>query len=219
MKSSIGDAQYDDERLIRLIAQSREDALAQLYDRYSYLVFSIALAIVDDRSTAEEITLDVFVRVWQKSRSYRADRAKVRTWLTHIARHHAIDVLRRQSTKLDSYTISWDGVSSSATLSAQDPQELTELSQRREHVRAAISRLPEDQKQALALAYYGGLTQLEIAEALKQPLGTIKTRLRLAMQKLCDLLQDEQELVDTSIEAMPAYSMNRDDSYIRNKNV
>ena len=212
MKSSIDDAQYDDERLISLIAQSREDALSQLYDRYSYLVFSIALAIVDDRSTAEEITLDVFVRVWQKSGSYRADRAKVRTWLTHIARHHAIDVLRRQSTKLDSYTISWDGVSSSATLSAQDPQELTELSQRREHVRAAISRLPEDQKQALALAYYGGLTQLEIAEALKQPLGTIKTRLRLAMQKLCDLLQDEQELVDTSIEAVPAYSMNRDDS-------
>ncbi|HZM20452.1 MAG TPA: sigma-70 family RNA polymerase sigma factor [Anaerolineales bacterium] len=212
MKSSIDDAQYDDERLISLIAQSREDALSQLYDRYSYLVFSIAVAIVDDRSTAEEITLDVFVRVWQKSGSYRADRAKVRTWLTHIARHHAIDVLRRQSTKLDSYTISWDGVSSSATLSAQDPQELTELSQRREHVRAAISRLPEDQKQALALAYYGGLTQLEIAEALKQPLGTIKTRLRLAMQKLCDLLQDEQELVDTSIEAMPAYSMNRDDS-------
>jgi len=212
MKSSIDDAQYDDERLISLIAQSREDALSQLYDRYSYLVFSIAVAIVDDRSTAEEITLDVFVRVWQKSGSYRADRAKVRTWLTHIARHHAIDVLRRQSTKLDSYTISWDGVSSSATLSAQDPQELTELSQRREHVRAAISRLPEDQKQALALAYYGGLTQLEIAEALKQPLGTIKTRLRLAMQKLCDLLQDEQELVDTSIEAVPAYSMNRDDS-------
>jgi|RhiMetdeSRZDD1v2_1073273.scaffolds.fasta_scaffold668853_2 RNA polymerase sigma-70 factor, ECF subfamily len=212
MKSSIDDAQYDDERLISLIAQSREDALSQLYDRYSYLVFSIAVAIVDDRSTAEEITLDVFVRVWQKSGSYRADRAKVRTWLTHIARHHAIDVLRRQSTKLDSYTISWDGVSSSATLSAQDPQELTELSQRREHVRAAISRLPEDQKQALALAYYGGLTQLEIAEALKQPLGTIKTRLRLAMQKLCDLLQDEQELIDTSIEAVPAYSMNRDDS-------
>ena len=212
MKSSIDDAQYDDERLISLIAQSREDALSQLYDRYSYLVFSIAVAIVDDRSTAEEITLDVFVRVWQKSGSYRADRAKVRTWLTHIARHHAIDVLRRQSTKLDSYTISWDGVSSSATLSAQDPQELTELSQRREHVRAAISRLPEDQKQALALAYYGGLTQLEIAEALKQPLGTIKTRLRLAMQKLCDLLQDEQDLADTSIEAMPAYSMSRDDS-------
>lgn len=212
MNSSIDDAQYDDERLIRLIAQSREDALAQLYDRYSYLVFSIALAIVDDRSTAEEITLDVFVRVWQKSGSYRADRAKVRTWLTHIARHHAIDVLRRRSTKLESYTISWDGVSSSAALSAQDPQELSELSQRREHVRAAISRLPEDQKQALALAYYGGLTQLEIAEALKQPLGTIKTRLRLAMQKLCDLLQDEQEPVDTSIEAMPAYSMNRDDS-------
>ena len=212
MKSSTGDVQYEDERLIRLIAQSREDALARLYDRYSYLVFSIALAIVDDRSTAEEITLDVFMRVWQKSGSYRADRAKVRTWLTHIARHHAIDVLRRRSTRPDYYAIGWDRVSPNAVLPTQDPQELAELSQRREHVRAAISRLPEDQKQALALAYYGGLTQLEIAEALKQPLGTIKTRLRLAMQELCDLLQDEQETVDKTIEAMPAYSMNRDDS-------
>ena len=78
---------HDDESLIRQVAQSREDALSQLYDRYSDLVFSIALAIVDDRSTAEEITLDVFMRVWQKAASYRADQAKVRTWLSHIAGH------------------------------------------------------------------------------------------------------------------------------------
>ena len=211
MKSSTDNVQYDDERLIKLIAQSREDALARLYDRYSHLIFSIALAIVGDSLTAEEITLDVFTRVWQKAVSYRAEKAKVRTWLTHIARHHAIDVLRRRDTRADQYTISWDGMSPSAMISGQDSQELVELSLRREHVRAAIARLPEDQKQALALAYFGGLTQVEIAEVLKQPLGTIKTRLRLAMQKLHDFLQEEQEPENKSTEVIPAYSMNRDD--------
>jgi len=184
---------YDDESLIEQIAQLREDALSQLYDRYSDLVFSIALAIVDDRSTAEEITLDVFMRVWQKAASYRADQAKVRTWLSHIARHHAIDILRRRSIRLDHYALSWDGIPLSDTVTTQDPQELIELSLGREHVLAAIAQLPPDQKQALALAYYAGLTQVEIAEVLQQPLGTIKTRLRLAMQKLRHLLRDEHE--------------------------
>src|SRR5688572_29188413 len=184
---------YDDESLIEQVAQLREDALSQLYDRYSDLVFSIALTIVDDRSTAEEITLDVFMRVWQKAASYRADQAKVRTWLSHIARHHAIDILRRRSIRLDHYAISWDEFPLSDALTAQDPHELTELSLERERVRKAIAQLPQDQKQALALAYYGGFTQVEIAEALQQPLGTIKTRLRLAMQKLRHLLRDEQE--------------------------
>jgi RNA polymerase sigma-70 factor (ECF subfamily) len=190
---SLAYVSYDDESLIRQVAELREEALSQLYDRYSDLVFSIALAIVDDRSTAEEITLDVFMRVWQKAASYRADQAKVRTWLSHIARHHAIDVLRRRSIRLDHYALSWDGIPLSDTVTTQDPQELIELSLGCERVRTAIAQLPEDQKQALALAYYGGLTQVEIAEALQQPLGTIKTRLRLAMQKLRHLLRDEQE--------------------------
>jgi len=209
---SLAYVQYDDEELIRQIAHLREEALVQLYDRYSNLVFSIALAIVDDRSTAEEITMDVFMRVWHKAASYRANQAKVRTWLTHIARHHAIDVLRRRSIRPDHFAISWDGISPREIPPAQDSQELVELSLRRERVCAAIAQLPQDQKQALAFAYYGGLTQVEIAEALQQPLGTIKTRLRLAMQKLRDLLQDEQEPEDKSVEVVAAYNINIEDS-------
>ena len=193
MKSPADDAQYDDERLIRQIVQSREDALARLYDRYNRLVFSIALAIIGDSLTAEEITLDVFARVWQNAASYRADRARVRTWLTHIARHHAIDVLRRRSKRLDFYTTSWDEVSLGTAFPTEDLQELVELSLLREKVHAALARLPHEQKQALALAYYGGFTQVQIAEMLNQPLGTIKTRLRLGLQKLYSCLQDEQE--------------------------
>ena len=108
MRRSEDYIRYDDERLIRLIAQAHEEALAQLYDRYNRLVFSLALAIVNDRSTAEEITLDVFMRIWQKAGTYRADQAKVSTWLTHIARHHAIDVLRRRAVRPDQYALHWE---------------------------------------------------------------------------------------------------------------
>ncbi len=108
MKSSEDYVIYGDETLIRLIAQSQEQALAQLYDRYNRLIFSLALAIVNDRATAEEITLDVFMRVWQKAGTYRAEQAKVSTWLTHIARHHAIDVLRRRAARVDQSAVHWE---------------------------------------------------------------------------------------------------------------
>ena len=199
---------YDDEKLIGLIAQLQAEALAQLYDRYNRLVFSLAFAIVNDRATAEEITLDVFMRVWQKAGTYRVEQARVSTWLTHIARHHAIDVLRRRDARLDQYAVKLeDGIS--GEFPQQDPQEFTELSLRHERVHAALAQLPPDQKQALVLAYFGGYTQSQIAETLKQPLGTIKTRLRLALQKLRDFLHDEWEIDDKSVEAQSAYNISK----------
>lgn len=211
MKSSADYARHDDESLIRLIAQLQEGALSQLYDRYNRLVFSLALAIINDRATAEEITLDVFMRVWQKAGTYRRDQAKVSTWLTYIARHHAIDVLRRRAVRADHYAVNLDDATSSRGLSDQDPQEFAELSLRRERIHAALAQLPEDQKQALVLAYFNGYTQHQIAEALNQPLGTIKTRIRLAMQKLRDFLRDEQEIEDKSVETPSAYNISRDE--------
>ncbi|MGZ9222986.1 MAG: RNA polymerase sigma factor [Anaerolineales bacterium] len=208
MKSDF--TQYDDERLIHLITQAREEALDQLYERYHRLVFSLAFAMVNDRATAEEITLDVFMRVWQKAGTYRADQAKVSTWLTHIARHHAIDVLRRRAARLDQYAVQWEEMISSDS-PQQDPQESAELSLRRERVHAALAQLPPDQKQAILLAYFGGLTQSQIAEALKQPLGTVKTRVRLAMQKLHDFLRDEHKGEDKSVEAQRAYNISKEE--------
>jgi len=208
---SYTDTQSDDERLIRLIAQLSEEALAQLYDRYSHLVFSIAVAIVDDRSTAEDVTLDVFMRVWQRADLYRAERVKVRTWLTHIARHQAIDALRRRSARPDHQAFSWDVISPHTVFLTQDPQELAELTLRGERIRAALAQLPDEQKQTLVLAYYGGLTQLEIAEVLDQPLGTIKTRLCLRMQKLHNFLKNKQEHENKSLETVDAYFINRED--------
>ena len=211
MKSSADYTRYDDEKLIGLITQRQEAALAQLYDRYNRLVFSLALAIINDRAVAEEITLDVFMRVWQKAATYRPDQAKVSTWLTHIARHHAIDVLRRQAVRADQYAVDWEDALPQPKVSEDDPQENAELAQQRERVQAALAKLPEDQKQALTLAYFNGYTQSQIADMLKQPLGTIKTRLRLAMQKLRGFLQEEESAKKKSVKAPSAYNITEEE--------
>ena len=207
MKLSDDYAGYSDETLIRLIAQSQEQALAHLYDRYNRLIFSLALAIVNDRGTAEEITLDVFMRVWQKAGTYRAEQARVSTWMTHIARNHAIDVLRRRAARVDQLALHWDDAIRNIPSSHPDPLESTELILRRERIYAALARLPVEQKQPLFLAYFGGYTQSQIAELLAQPLGTIKTRLRLAMQKLREFLKEEQGYEDKSVAPHSAYNI------------
>jgi RNA polymerase sigma-70 factor (ECF subfamily) len=206
MKSSEDYALYSDEKLVSLIAQSHEQALAQLYDRYNRLIFSLSLAIVNDRESAEEITLDVFMRVWQKAGTYRVEQAKVSTWLTHIARHHSIDVLRRRAARLDQSAVHWEDAIRNVESSQPSPQESAELSSRRAHIQAALARLPVEQRQALFLAYFGGYTQSQIAEILAQPLGTIKTRLRLAMQKLREYLKEEQGYKDKSVAPHSAYN-------------
>lgn len=207
MKSSADYSRYDDERLINLIAQSQEGALSQLYDRYNRLVFSLAFAIVQDWATAEEITLDVFMRVWQKAALYRSDQAKVSTWLTHITRHHAIDILRRRAARPEQYATAWNDKSSASDATSQGPAQSAEESMRRESIQNALAQLPDDQRQALFLAYFEGYSQREIAETLKQPLGTIKTRMRLALQKLRDFLQDER--TDTSVDVPSAYNISK----------
>jgi RNA polymerase sigma-70 factor (ECF subfamily) len=211
MKSSNDYARYDDERLIRLIAQQHQAALAQLYERYNRLVFSLALAIVNDRATAEEITLDVFMRIWQKADTYRAEQSKVSTWLTHIARNHSIDILRRRSVRLDESAVHWEDSLFRTDVLDHDPQELTERSLRRARVQAALAQLPDEQRQALSLAYFSDYTHSQIAEVLKQPLWTIKTRLRLAMQKLREYLDDEAAMRDTSTEHHSAYNMKEEE--------
>jgi len=211
MKLSTDFTRYDDEKLIRLITQLQEGALSQLYDRYNRLVFSLAFAIVNDRATAEEITLDVFMRVWQKADSYRSEQAKVSTWLTHIARNHSIDVLRRRAVRPDQYAVEWEDAIPNAESGENDPQDSTELSLQRERIQAALAQLPEEQKEALELAYFNVYTQRQIAERLNQPLGTVKTRLRLAMQKLRDFLRDEQAIEKQSIKAPSAYNIKKEE--------
>ncbi len=181
----------NDESLVRLIAQARAEALGVLYDRYSRLVFGLALNSVGDPATAEEITQDVFVRVWQRARQYHADRGKVSTWLTSITRHRAIDQLRRRGSRPEQHSVTWAELPPGAEPSVNGPEQAAALAADSDRVRSAMAQLSDEQKQVLALAYFQGLTQSQIAESLGLPLGTVKTRIRLGMQKLREMLQEE----------------------------
>ncbi|HSR33392.1 MAG TPA: sigma-70 family RNA polymerase sigma factor [Anaerolineae bacterium] len=181
----------DDQTLIQLIIHARVEALSELYDRYGRMVFSLALNSVGDSATAEEITQDVFLRVWQRARQYHSDRAKVSTWLTSITRHRAIDELRRRGSRPEQ-SVTWAEFSAVGEPTVDGPEGAAQLVMEQERVRAAVAQLPHEQQQVLALAYFQGLTQSRIAEALGLPLGTVKTRIRLGMQKLRETLQVDQ---------------------------
>jgi len=181
----------NDESLIRSIAHAQVDALSELYDRYSRLVFSIAYSSTGNQGSAEEITQDVFTRVWEKAKMYDANLAKVSTWLISITRNRSIDELRRIKVRPDLQSLSWAEIVSDQIPQVNGPEELVEQSIRQHVVRKAVKGLPKDQQTALELAYFKGLTHSEIADLLGEPLGTVKTRIRLAMQKLRQTLEKE----------------------------
>jgi RNA polymerase sigma-70 factor (ECF subfamily) len=183
---------FDDAALLRLIARTQEQALGELYDRYRRLVYSMALNATGDAGLAEEITQDVFLRVWNKAETYRPEQGKVVTWLSSIARYRSIDLLRRQAIRPEGNRAAWTEEGNSLPSDGPDIEGEVMISQRKQKVRRAINQLPAEQRQALAYAYFQGYSHSEIAEALNEPLGTVKTRIRLAMQKLRNLLQEER---------------------------
>lgn len=181
-----------DETLLQRIADAQVDALSALYDRYARLIYSLALHMTGDAGAAEEITQDVFVQVWQKADSYRPELGRVTTWLTSIARHRAIDVLRRQRARPEGSWVGLDELHPNQSIApiAVEPEVL--LRGLRGRVRQALNDLPVEQQAALALAFFQGLSQREIADTLGEPLGTVKTRIRTGMQKLRQVLVEEQ---------------------------
>jgi RNA polymerase sigma-70 factor (ECF subfamily) len=177
-------AMADDASLIGLLTLGQVDALSELYDRYGRMVYSIALNSIGDAAVAEEVVQDVFLRVWEKAGTYDVGIAKVSTWLTSIARHRAIDEFRRGMRRPEKTSVSWTELSSSDSLYGPGPEEETELSMQNKFVREALNTLAPEERKALALAYFMGYSQSEIAQRLSLPLGTVKTRIRNAMQKL-----------------------------------
>ncbi len=180
-----------DDALIQLVVLARSEALSELYDRYGRLVYSVARNIVGDGAIAEEITQEVFFQVWQNAGSYRSYKGKVTTWMTTITRYRSIDSLRRRKARpqvnpLFQTEQESDQIPADYGLEAE--VDLVLLSQR---VRRAVGELPEDQKRVLALAFFQGLTHREISGRLDLPLGTVKTRIRLGMQKLRLSLREE----------------------------
>lgn len=184
----------DDKTLMVLIAQGQTDALSELYQRHSRLIFGLALNVVSNQQAAEEITLDVFTRAWEKAGTYRSEQALVRTWLCVICRNRAINWLRRQKAHPEYNSLSWADVSPATFPTTSSPEKIADATFMQEQVRAAVKQLPLEQRQALALAFFRGYTHSQIAQLLDQPLGTVKTRIRLGMQKLRHLLQETNEM-------------------------
>lgn len=182
--------QLDDTALIQEIQHKNEAALSELYDRYSRLVYSVALNIVGRTEDAEEITLDVYTRVWEKAHTYRAERSKVYTWLASMARNRAIDIVRREKVRPMEHSVGWDELTREPQSSGDDPEQAAHLAIQSRRAIEAIDGLPEVQKEVLALAYFKGYSHSEIARELDIPLGTAKARIRSGMQKLRALLQD-----------------------------
>ena len=188
--SSSGADLQDDESLIQLITEGQSAALGALYDRYGRLVFSLAFQVTSDAAVAEEITQEVFLQIWNKAGSYQAAQGKVTTWITSVARHRAIDSLRRRGARPEGHQVDFEDDEAPELVDPLGVEEQVEFSQRSLAIRKAISQLPPEQQKALALAYFKGLTHQEIAELTGEPLGTVKTRIRLAMIKLKQILID-----------------------------
>jgi RNA polymerase sigma-70 factor (ECF subfamily) len=168
----------DEEKLLRQIAQGDRAAFLRLYDLRAAKVHGLSLHILRDLHAAEEVTQDTFMRVWERAGSYHASKGKVLPWLLTITRRLAIDRIRSQSRRIQvSFSIDEDW------LKIPDPDSETEESRWRS-LAFALRDLPQEQRQSIELAYYQGMSHSQIAELIGVPLGTVKTRIRLGMQKL-----------------------------------
>ena len=178
-----GCSHLSDEALLELIARSDDDALAEMYDRYGRQAYGLALRILRDEALAQDAVQEAFLAVWRTASRFAVERAKASTWILTIVHRRAVDVVRREERRRGE------------PLGDQQPagdatEEKAELRARRTAVQAVLKRLPDDQRQALELAYYGGLTQSELAERLGVPLGTVKSRMFAGLSRLRTLLTE-----------------------------
>jgi RNA polymerase sigma factor (sigma-70 family) len=177
-------AHFSDEALLALVSRSDEQALAELYDRYGRAAYGLALRILRDTALAEDAVQEAFMTVWRSAGSFLAERAKASTWILTLVHRRAVDLVRREERRRGEPLETVEPEGGEAT------DEQADLRARRRVVQAALRQLPDDQREALELAYYGGFTQSELAERLGQPLGTIKSRMFTGLRRLRDLLAD-----------------------------
>lgn len=178
-----------DEEILRRIALGDEEALGMLYDRFGKVAFALACRVLEDGGTAEDVVQEAFVKIWRRAPSFDGSRGNARTWILAIVHHQAIDVCRsRRSLPATQATYDVEWLSSDAehvwhAVAARADQET---------IKKALASLPDEQRQAIEMAYFGGYTHREISERLAVPLGTVKGRIRIGMEKLRDLLMDQR---------------------------
>jgi RNA polymerase sigma factor (sigma-70 family) len=178
-------AQLTDEEVLARVARADEVALGELYDRFGRVAYGLALRILRDPVLAQDAVQDAMLSAWRTAASFDPVRGKASTWLLTLVHRRAVDVVRREDRRrarpLDD-----------APIAAGDAtDETAELREQRRTVQAALAQLPPEQRTALELAYYGGLSQTELAERLGVPLGTVKSRMYAALSKLRDLLGED----------------------------
>ena len=179
---------FTDAQLLALIGRGETWALSELHARYAKLVFSIARKTLNDQASAEEIVQQVFTEVWRHARHYRPERGKFSAWLGTITRHLCIDELRRRRAR--PITEPEAGTSLERLVSHDDPVRAVQDRFEQAQIRAALQQIPAQQRTVIELAFWGGMTQREIALQYHFPLGTVKTRFRLGMRRLKSLLQE-----------------------------
>ncbi|MGB6431450.1 MAG: sigma-70 family RNA polymerase sigma factor [Candidatus Acidiferrales bacterium] len=180
----------DGELMERLTARD-PTALESLYDRYSRMVYSLALRIAGQPAVAEEIVQDVFLKLWHSADRYRAERGPLGPWLCTLARNRALDHLRLKREKQRRREDSLDGDFTMHT-SAPNPETLAQQSQQAVRVRESLSELPAAQQRAIELAYFEGMTHSEIAAALAEPLGTVKSWIRSGLLRMRETLVKQE---------------------------
>lgn len=189
---SVVEAVPDDELVARVVARD-EYAFGLLYERYADLVYSVAIRVLADPVAAQDVAQDVFIRFWRSPQRFDPQRGRFMPWLLSVARNRAVDEVRSRGRRRTHELPPVEGADDPIDVSAPDPAWLAVLASEQRSVRTALTTLPPEQRQAIELAYFGGLTQQEIAARLSTPLGTIKTRVRLGMKKLRVVLSVEIE--------------------------
>ncbi len=175
--------------LLRKIALGDKASFEEFYDRFSNVLFSVALRVLNNREAAEDVIQDVFIQIWEKAPLYNAERGKPLTWAMTLTRNKAIDRLRNLQRRARLHDEAGKEAGIAEQFDAQNALDNVESTERGAIVRLAFEKLNKDQRQALEMAFFGNLTHTEIAEQLGEPVGTIKARIRRGMMKLRDVLE------------------------------
>jgi RNA polymerase sigma factor (sigma-70 family) len=175
-------AHLSDEALVALAARSEQSALAELYDRYGRPAYGLALRVLRDDTLAEDAVQDAFLALWRTAARFVPERGKASTWIFTLVHRRAVDLVRREERRRA------DTIEQAPEQGGGSVEEEALLRFQRERVQDALKKLPDQQREAIELAYYGGFTQSELAERLGQPLGTIKSRMFLGLARLRELL-------------------------------